>query len=752
MDAFKILSRSTKLSTNSPRKGSASKTPSSGQPNTPQLFGRDVATSAESASRKRKREGQGTASGKVADSVVPDLDIFPLAENFDNVPALGSGVAPQNEVTQPAGSSVTSVLLAPEEGGQELLSEGECKRLLRLHKLKVTLLQDAEITKSMRTQEAGMAKRTRSQLFPQPLVSFNQLESRYSLNSKLGANLRANGYTVPTEVQLGSLPLLLQSQPRRQHLNSPNMVPDDADKKGLHWDVDLLAVAPTGSGKTLAFLIPVVNALAKERSPPLHMLREETGKGGPVAVVVAPTKELANQIVNEARKLALGTSLRISRLRKGQRISAPRAEDNTDGGCEVSSEESNVSFGGNTACAARSNLCKKGAKKQPILKADVLVSTPLLLLSAIESGPNNTSPLSTVRHLILDEADVLLDPLFREQTLKIWYSCTHPLLRVRLWSATMGSSIEEIALTTINDRWNRLPSTAKKSVQQPPVVRLVVGLKDTAVPNVAHALTYAATEQGKLIAVRQMLHPTMPSAGTGPVLRPPFLIFTQTIQRAIALHAELLYDIPAEAGGRARIAVLHAELSDTTRDEIMTRFRLGEIWVLITTDLLARGVDFRGVNGVVNYDVPNSAAAYVHRVGRTARAGREGGVAVTLYTKEDIPYVKNVANVIAASQKSRGACEGELHGIERWLLDSLPTPSKRDKQRLKKRGVEARRPDHYGKNASKTRISTKSGFERRIESNRKGAIRGTKNRTQHDRRSGQDLSSADDTDFVGFDD
>ena len=61
----------------------------------------------------------------------------------------------------------------------------------------------------------------------------------------------------------------------------------------------------------------------------------------------------------------------------------------------------------------------------------------------------------------------------------------------------------------------------------------------------------------------------------------------------------------------------------------MSRFRKGEVWVLITTDLLARGVDFRGLNGVVNFDAPTSAAGYVHRVGRTGRAGRAGGVAVT---------------------------------------------------------------------------------------------------------------------------
>ena len=139
------------------------------------------------------------------------------------------------------------------------------------------------------------------------------------------------------------------------------------------------------------------------------------------------------------------------------------------------------------------------------------------------------------------------------------------------------------------------------------------------------------------------------SSSVGFTVRPPVVVFTQTITRAIALRSELLYDIPTEAGGSSRIAVFHSDLSDSALEHIMTRFRRAEIFVLITTDLLARGVDFKGVNGVVSYDLPNSSAAYVHRAGRTGRAGRDGGASITLYSKEDLPYVKHVANVIAAS-------------------------------------------------------------------------------------------------------
>ncbi|EHL01128.1 putative ATP-dependent RNA helicase rok1 [Glarea lozoyensis 74030] len=199
----------------------------------------------------------------------------------------------------------------------------------------------------------------------------------------------------------------------------------------------------------------------------------------------------------------------------------------------------------------------------------------------------------------------------------------------------MGSNIESLASTTIQSRREKLELD-----DDVPTIRLVVGLKDSAIPNIKHTLTYAATEPGKLLALRQLVHPTAKSSDGEHSLRPPFLIFTQTIPRAIALHSELFYDIPAEAGGSSRIAVLHSDLSDSARDNVMTRFRKGEIWILITTDILSRGVDFRGINGVVNYDVPNSGAAYIHRVGRTGRAGRSGGVAITFYTKEDVPILK----------------------------------------------------------------------------------------------------------------
>ena len=123
---------------------------------------------------------------------------------------------------------------------------------------------------------------------------------------------------------------------------------------------------------------------------------------------------------------------------------------------------------------------------------------------------------------------------------------------------------------------------------------------------------------------------------------------------------------------------------------------------------------------------------------------------MTLYAKEDVPFVKNVANVIAASEKLQKGGKAEGQGVQQWLLDALPKPTKREKQELKKRGVVSRNISS-GEGSAKSRISTKSGYERKVENNRRGAIEGAKMRKQMELEGGgQVVKDADD--FGGFDD
>ncbi|GFF31673.1 ATP-dependent RNA helicase rok1 [Aspergillus udagawae] len=718
MDAFKLLTRATKLKGGAAPSSAQTSTrlPSTGKAANPQLFRSLEADKVlEEASHGKKRKRTSGPEAAESDDDGAELNFFGSSKARRSSASMAKEQEREQQEQHEQGDELSDA------SDDDDMDEVQCRTVLNAHKIKVTDMRDLEEIQPVRieSEEPKKKKKKRKQqqeestpaltkkeqkkarrVYPQPLVSFKELRTRYKISRRLAENIAEQGFTVPTEVQLGTLPLLLGGFKASGNSKDAESV-----------EPDLLVVAPTGSGKTLSFLIPVINKIVRHH----HEQEEERGI---FSVVVAPTKELANQIVNEGRKLVHGTGVKITLMKKGMQV-VDREDDDDENVHSEDSEEASESEQ-DESCTA-----KKSKGRAPVTKSDILVTTPLLLVNALSA--NRTKPMATlplVRNIVLDEADVLLDELFRDQTLDIWRACTHPELRASLWSATMGSNIEDLAKSTIKER-----KQAYHQTKSYPLFRLVVGLKDSAIPNIEHKLVYAATEQGKLLGLRQLLHPAAASA-SDVRLRPPFLIFTQTIPRAVALHSELRYDIPAEAGGSSRIAVLHSDLSDGQRSEIMKNFRKGEIWILVTTDLLARGVDFRGINGVVNYDIPNSAAVYVHRVGRTGRAGREGGIAVTYYTKEDIPYVKSIANIIDVSEKLRGK-DGEK-SIQKWLLDALPDLSKKDKKELKKHGVKARQSNLKSvkddKEHRKTRISTKSGFDRRMENKKKALIAASRNR------------------------
>lgn len=722
MDIFKLLARSTNLR----KSGSNTEhTPKHSIPSAGFVSHVDRITSEEDDTTtlqpNEKLRGTKRKRNSIHEAQQHDVQSKPL-----NAPETQRSVDSNGKLLAVDGKLPSSVLhqdnLDPHKK-----STAECRQVLKQNKLKITVLKDGRrVKRAQIVDQAGgqhpskLKKDMRSPLFPEPLTSFKHLRSRFRISKRLSENLDAQGYRVPTEVQVGSLPILLGS-------NDDLGLPDNEKKKEKRKiktkpHLDLLTIAPTGSGKTLAFMINVIHHIVEERGR-VRKSDEDSSSGHQVqALIIAPTHELVDQIVNEGRKLALGTGVKISAMKKGMTVQtdAPIGEPKV---LDKLGPE-----------AQGASIDDESAKVHPAVKADILVSTPMLLVNAIsENQSTKSKSLPSVRYLVLDEADVLLDPLFRDQTLSIWNACTNPSLQTTFWSATIGSSIESLVQSTILDRRRTLGISSAHIL-----IRVVVGLKDSAIPNVIHRLTYAATEQGKLLALRQILHPTAPSEDKGPPLSPPFLVFTQTIQRAVALHSELRYDIPPEAGGSARIAVLHSDLSDSARSAIMAGFRIGEIWILITTDLLSRGIDFRGMNGVVNYDIPTTGASYVHRVGRTGRQGREGGVAVTLYAKEDIPYVKNIANVIAAGEKAKAkANNGEKpsgdDGMQKWLLDALPSVSKKTKRELKQKGVESRRNPKDGardKEKRRARISTKSGYDRKIEHRRKAAVQGTRVRAR----------------------
>lgn len=148
-------------------------------------------------------------------------------------------------------------------------------------------------------------------------------------------------------------------------------------------------------------------------------------------------------------------------------------------------------------------------------------------------------------------------------------------------------------------------------------------------------------------------------------IKPPVLIFVQSIERAKELFHELIFD-------GINVEVIHSDRTKAQRDNIIDQFRVGKIWVLIATELMARGLDFKGVNLVINYDFPQSVASYIHRIGRTGRAGRQGE-AVTYYTQDDLQYMKGVVNVMKES-----GCD-----VPDWMLN-IKSMNSNQKQKMRK--------------------------------------------------------------------
>ncbi|KAF5737559.1 DEAD-box ATP-dependent RNA helicase 57 isoform X1 [Tripterygium wilfordii] len=255
------------------------------------------------------------------------------------------------------------------------------------------------------------------------------------------------------------------------------------------------------------------------------------------------------------------------------------------------------------------------------LPCDIIISTPQRLRLAIRKKKID---LSRVEYLVLDESDKLFEIDMLKKIDSIVKACTNPSIVRSLFSATLPDFVEELARTIMHD-----------------AVRVIIGRKNAASDTIKQRLIFAGSEEGKLISLRQSFAES---------LNPPVLIFLQNKVRAKELYEELKFD-------DIRVDVIHSDLSQAQREDSVDNFRAGKTWVLIATDVIARGMDFKGVNCVINYDFPDSSLTYIHRIGRTGRAGR-GGEAITFYTKKDIPLLRNIANVMVAS-----GCE-----VPSWIL------------------------------------------------------------------------------------
>lgn len=357
---------------------------------------------------------------------------------------------------------------------------------------------------------------------------------------------------------------------------------------------DVIGQAQTGTGKTAAFGIPIV-----ERMEPKNEVQ---------ALVVTPTRELAIQVAEEISRIGRFKRVRTLPIYGGQSIDRQIR-------------------------ALR-------------LGVHVVIGTPGRLLDHLR---RRTLKLDTVRIVVLDEADEMLDMGFIEDIESILQS-TPSERQTLLFSATMPREI--LALS-------------KRYLKEPEFI--TVSRSNVTVPNIDQ-IYYETKERDKLDTLSRIID-------TGSITRA--IIFCRTKRGVDELVAGLQARAYPAAG-------LHGDLSQYQRNQVMRQFKGGQVEILVATDVAARGLDIENVSHVINYDLPQDVEFYVHRIGRTGRAGREG-VAVTLVTPRDYRQLKLIEHMT----KSR---------IRREQLPSLADVQERQKEGIKEKlrqVVEDGRLAHY---------------------------------------------------------
>lgn len=313
---------------------------------------------------------------------------------------------------------------------------------------------------------------------------------------------------------------------------------------------DLIGIAQTGTGKTAAYLLPLLTLLRRNPHP----------ADAVNCLVMSPTRELARQI-DQALE-GFGYYMDIN-------------------GVAV--------YGGNDG------IRYEQERKSLTSGADIVIATPGRLITHLNLG---TLDLSRTTHLVLDEADRMLDMGFSEDIMKIVENLPEKRQTI-LFSATMPDKIAELARNIMHD-----PVEIRVAVSKPAA-------------KIAQSV-YVCKEKDKTAIIRHLFALQKPER---------VILFASSKQKVkdlnIALH-RLGYNV----------AAMHSDLEQKQRDEVMLDFKARRVDVLVATDIVARGIDIDDITLVINYDAPRDAEDYVHRIGRTARAGRDGQ-AITLVGERD---------------------------------------------------------------------------------------------------------------------
>ena len=352
-----------------------------------------------------------------------------------------------------------------------------------------------------------------------PEVTFASL----NLHPSILKAVEEAGYVTPTPIQARAIPSVMDGR-------------------------DILASAQTGTGKTAGFTLPALNLLATPH---------ESKSRGPRILVLVPTRELAAQVNESARKY-------------GKFIRART-----------------VSIVGGMPYPLQNKLLS-----QPL---DILVATPGRFIDHMERGRID---LSRLQMLILDEADRMLDMGFMPDVERICDALPKDR-QTLLFSATLDGNIDRIARDILKD-----PVTIEVSAQKQ---------KHENIEQRIHHVD-DMTHKNKLLE-HLLIEPDVNQA----------IVFTSTKR-----HADLLAEDLYAAGHKT--AALHGDMTQGARNRTLTKLRHGDVKVLVATDVAARGIDVKGISHVINYDLPKFAEDYVHRIGRTGRAGSQG-IAISFASK-----------------------------------------------------------------------------------------------------------------------
>jgi len=343
---------------------------------------------------------------------------------------------------------------------------------------------------------------------------------------------------------------------------------------------DVVGIAETGSGKTLAFILP---GIVHIQGQPVSGV--SWGQQGPVALVVAPTRELAIQIKTETQKFAYSMGVSISCVYGG----APRRQQERQ---------------------LRSGM-------------QFLIATPGRLLDFLERGAFS---LKTCSYCVFDEADRMLDMGFEPQ-IRALMSQIRPDRQMLMWSATWPKEVRALANDFLaQDR-----------------LFLKIGDENKAASTVTQIV--------------EVIDRTQKPMRTSQILREYYqskvIVFVGTKRMADELAKSL-------AAQRFAAAAIHGDKEQWQREQSLQAFKAGKISILVATDVASRGIDVKDLSLVLNYDFPQNCEDYIHRVGRTGRAGQRG-TAITFFNARN--DAKHSRKLIALLEKNNQEVPHELRSL-----------------------------------------------------------------------------------------